>query len=336
MNKIILGVETSCDETSVSLVAFIDKKVKILSNIVSSQIKIHQLYGGVVPEVASRAHVEAILKVTDMAIKKAKLKFEEIDAIAVTAKPGLIGSLVVGISFAKIFSELLGRPCFEINHLDGHIYANFIKPEKIIFPAIVLVVSGGHTQIIKMTGHHKYKILGQTKDDAAGEAFDKVARILELNYPGGPAIEKIALEGNGLKYNFPRFDIEEKTIRNKEGFLEKIPPSLDFSFSGLKTAVLYETKKLGKLSKEQKQDLAASFQEAVVDVLVKKTIWAAKRYKAKSILLSGGVSANKKLRNYLKKEAINGNFLFFMPEINLSTDNAAMIAIAAYFKYIKS
>lgn len=335
MRKLILGIETSCDETSASIVLAEDKNIKVLSNIVSSQIAIHKKYGGVVPEVASRAHVEAIIPVIKEALIEAKINLKDVDCLAVTSSPGLIGSLSVGLSSAKALSFSLDKKCYFINHLEGHIYANFINNKKIKFPAIVLVVSGGHTQVILMKNHGSYKIIGQTKDDAAGEAFDKVARILGLPYPGGPSLEKISMKGDENKITFPKAEMMGKTSRDKEGFVIKILPNLDFSFSGLKTSVLVETKKYKKLSEKDKSDIAASFQKAVVDVLVQKTIWAGQRNKVKSILLSGGVSANKKLRDQLKTKSEDNGFLFSAPEFSYSTDNAAMVACVAYFKYLR-
>lgn len=334
MKKIILGIESSCDETSASIIEGRgNSSVKILSNIISSQVDIHRKYGGVVPEVASRAHVKFINIVMNKAFRRANKKIEDLSAIAVTCGPGLAGSLVVGLSAAKIMSKILKKPLICVNHLEGHIYANFIEQNyEIKFPAIVLVASGGHTQILKMDGHHNYKILGNTKDDACGEAFDKVARVLGLDYPGGPQIEKFAQKGNDKKYTFPRFGLAGETIRNKEGFLEKVGPSLDFSFSGLKTAVLLEVKKNKRIDKA---DVAASFQEAVIDVLVKKTIWAAERVGAKSIMISGGVSANKKLVRVLRDNSEKNKIDFYSPRTDLSTDNAAMIAIVGYFRFIK-
>lgn len=335
MRKLILGIETSCDETSASLVSVDNRNIKVLSNIVSSQIDIHKKYGGVVPEVASRAHVETIIPVIKEALTEARIKLRDIDSLAVTSSPGLIGSLSVGLSSAKALSFSLDKKCYFINHLEGHIYANFIDNKKIKFPAIVLVVSGGHTQIILMKDHGSYKIIGQTKDDAAGEAFDKVARILSLPYPGGPSIEEISIKGDENKIIFPKAEMMGKTSRDKNGFIIKILPNLDFSFSGLKTSVLVETKKYKKITKKEKSDIAASFQKAVVDVLVQKTIWAGQRNKVKSILLSGGVSANKKLRDQLKIKSKDSGFLFFAPDFIYSTDNAAMVACVAYFKYLR-
>jgi len=335
MEKVILAIETSCDETSASIFIVKNNKTKVLSNIISSQIDIHKKYGGVVPEVASRSHVEVIIPVVKDALFRAKKKLKDIDFIAVTSSPGLVGSLSVGLSFSKALSYVLGKECYFINHLEGHIYANFIDNKDIQFPAIVLVVSGGHTQIVYMKNHCSYKILGQTKDDAAGEAFDKVARLLGLDYPGGPSIEKIAKDGNDAKFLFPKAEMEGKTGRDKNGFVIKILPNLDFSFSGLKTSVLVELKKHRKINRQGKADIAASFQKAIVDVLVQKTIWAGQRNKVKSIMLSGGVSANRKLRKELREKSNNEGFLFFAPDVSFTTDNAAMIACAAYFKYLR-
>jgi len=334
----ILAIETSCDETSAAVLEGKSGKLKILSNIISSQINLHEKYGGVVPEVASRAHIEAIIPVIEESLKKAKTSLAKIDAIAVVCGPGLIGSLLVGVNTAKALAFVLKKPLVCINHLEGHIYANFVGIEskkEIKFPMVVLLVSGGHTMLIYMKGHLDYKILGETLDDAAGEAFDKVAKILNLGYPGGAVIEKLAKEGDYLRFDFPRAEMERKTIRTKEGFLEKLPQSMDFSFSGLKTSVLYQVKSQKVKSKKFKVDVSASFQKAVLDVLVTKTIWATQRTKAKSILISGGVAANEELRNILRKEVPKIGCQFAVPPKILSTDNAAMIAAAGYFK-IKS
>ncbi len=310
---IILGIETSCDDTSVAVV----KDGSILSSVVSSQIKVHAPYGGVVPNLAARAHLENIKPVLDEAMKKAGNP--EIDCIAVTKGPGLIPSLLVGVNFAKALAYNWKKPIVGINHLEGHLYANLISNPEIDFPALCLIVSGGHTQLILMKDHGKYQLLGETRDDAAGEAFDKVAKLLGLGYPGGPIISKRAEKGS-----IDAFDLPRPMINSKD---------FDFSFSGLKTAVLYQVKKEEKLTQEYINNMSASFEKAVVDVLISKTIKAAKNYKAKSIMISGGVAANKKLREEMtqkvKKEL---NIDLRIPDINFCTDNAAMIAIVAEYK----
>lgn len=298
---IILGIETSCDDTGIALVEGSRQGCRILSNLVSSQIKIHAPYGGIVPNLAARAHLKNIKPCLTEALKRAKNP--KIDLMAVTIGPGLIPSLLVGINFAKALAYAWQKPIMGINHIEGHIYANFLK-ETVPFPVLCLVVSGGHTQLILMKGHGQYQLLGETRDDAAGEAFDKVAKLLNLGYPGGPIISQRAKKGNPNQYNLPRPMINSNNY--------------DFSFSGLKTAVLYEVKK----QKPNINNMAASFQQAVVDVLIKKTFRAAKEYGAKTIMLSGGVAANAELRKHFQ----------YVPSPKLCTDNGAMIAIAAFYK----
>jgi N6-L-threonylcarbamoyladenine synthase len=313
---IILGVETSCDETAAALVQTKGSKFKILSNVVSSQIEIHKKYGGVVPEVAARNHVKNILPVIDQALSKAKIKPSQIDKIAVTTGPGLITSLLVGVETAKTLAYSWQKPIYSINHLKAHLYANWLENKTIKFPAISLIVSGGHTELILMTAPNKLKKIGQTLDDAAGEAFDKVAQLLNIGYPGGPIVSKYAKKGNPKAYKFPR------PMINSNDF--------NFSFSGLKTSVLYTTKKL-QVTSHKLQDLCASFQQAVVDVLVAKTIKAALTYGAKTIMLSGGVAANELLRESLRQKTGNLKLNFLRPERYLCTDNATMIAVAVNF-----
>lgn len=321
----ILGIETSCDETAAAVIEGKGEKIKVLSNVVSSQIDIHQKYGGVVPEVAAREHVLNILPVVNEALEKAGLKGKEkkLSAIAATSGPGLVTSLIVGLETAKTLSYGWGIPAIDINHIEGHIYANWIEQKKIKFPALILTVSGGHTMLVLMKGHGKYKTIGETRDDAAGEAFDKAAQLLQLGYPGGPAIAAKAAElriiNDELRIKLPR------PMMNSGDF--------DFSFSGLKTALLYEIKK-DKNWKKRKAEYAYEFEQAVSDVLVAKTIKAAQKNKIKTILLSGGVAANKKLRNNLEiafREKLTG-VKFHMPEFKYCTDNAAMVATAGYFK----
>jgi len=319
---IILGIETSCDDTSISLVEKNTKDFKILSNVVSSQIKVHAAYGGVVPNLAAREHLKNIEPCLKQAMKKAKNP--KIDLIAVTAGPGLIPSLLVGVNFAKALAYNCKKPIIGINHIEGHIYANWLDNlnSTLNFPILALVVSGGHTQLVLIKKHGKYELLGETRDDAVGEAFDKVAKLLGLGYPGGPIISQRAEKGNPKKFNLPR------PMMNRQNF--------DFSFSGLKTAVLYEVKKQDpkEINDGYINDMAASFQQAAIDVLISKTIKAAKKYNVKNVMLSGGVAANKELRSQIeqavKKELLNVSFK--MPEIKLCTDNAAMICAAAFFR----
>ena len=315
----ILSIETSCDETAV---AVLDNQ-KILSSVVSSQIEIHKKYGGVYPEMASRAHLENILPCIKTALKQAKIKLEQIDKIAVTTGPGLIGTLLIGVNTAKTLAYSLKKPIIGINHLEGHIYSVLDGVMSKLFPAIILIVSGGHTMLVLMKNHGQYKILGQTKDDAAGEAFDKVAKLIGLSYPGGPEIERLAKTGNTDFFNLPRAMIEQKNF--------------DFSFSGLKTAVLNIVKQNTDDSiKKIRHHICTSFQQAVFDVLIVKTLRAAGNFKAKSILVAGGVSANSLLRKEFKLKIKNYKIKFFAPAKNLSTDNAVMIGIAAYFKFLKN
>ncbi len=334
----ILGIETSCDETAASVVEVTGKDdIKVLSNIVSSQVKLHAKYGGVVPSLAAREHVKNIKHVFNLALKDTGIKnFEkDIDLIAVTRGPGLGPALLVGITFAKTTAWLYKKPLVGVNHLEGHIYSNWLKPirrisnsefliSKQIFPALNLIVSGGHTELVLMKNHGQYKIVGETLDDAVGEAFDKVARLLGLGYPGGPAISKIAEKGDPDKYILPRPMAKSKNY--------------DFSYSGLKTAVLYLLRdlKIKNPKLQTKADIAASFQKAAIDVLVQKTMRATKEYKVKSILLSGGVSANKMLRSELQKNTTEAGIKYFQPPMEYTTDNATMIAVVGYFNYLKN
>src|SRR3989339_1011414 len=318
---IMLGIETSCDETAAAIAEGKGKNVKILSNVVSSQIEIHKKYGGVVPEVAAREHVLNILSVVDSALEKSGKK--KIDAISVTIGPGLITSLVVGIETAKVLAYARKLPVIGINHIEGHVYANFINRKKDVeFPAMILTVSGGHTMLVLMRGHGRYKTIGETRDDAAGEAFDKAAKMMNVGYPGGPAIS----------YN------SQRTTHNSISKIKLPRPMInsgdfDFSFSGLKTALLYELKK-DKDWKKRIPEYCREFQQAVADVLVSKTIKAAEKYKAKTVMLSGGVAANTELRQQLK-EAVKNKLSktdFSMPDLKYTTDNAAMVAAAGYFR----
>ena len=305
----ILGIETSCDETAAAVVQ--DGR-KTLSSIIASQVDIHSRFGGIVPEVASRQHLLTIIPIIEQAMTQAQAKWSDLDGIAVTFGPGLAGSLLIGVNTAKAIALSQHLPLLGINHLEGHIYANWLEGYTPDLPAICLIVSGGHSDLILMKGHGDYQLLGRTRDDAAGEAFDKVSRILELGYPGGPAIEKAALSGNSARFRLPRAWLKDTD---------------DFSFSGLKTAVLH-------LAAEQDiaatTDIAASFQDAVVDVLVTKTVSAAKRLGAHQILLCGGVAANHLLRRMLAERS---PIPVLMPNPTLCTDNAAMIASCGYFHF---
>lgn len=318
MDVTILSIETSCDETSAAVVK---NGREVLSNMIYSQIDIHKKFGGVVPEVASRNHVEKISQVVDEALEEAKLTFDDIDGIAVTYGPGLVGALLVGVSYAKGLSYTLNKSLIAVNHIEGHICANFIADKSLEPPFISLVVSGGHTHIVHIKDYGSYEILGKTRDDAAGEAFDKVARSLGLGYPGGPLIDKLAKEGNPEAINFPRV------------YLEK--GSLDFSFSGIKSAVLnYLNQQKQKSLPIDNADVAASFQQAVVEVIADKVIMAAEQVGVDTIVLAGGVAANSGLRKEFEIKLKGRGMDFKYPPIILCTDNAAMIGSAAYYEYI--
>ncbi|HBQ25596.1 MAG TPA: tRNA (adenosine(37)-N6)-threonylcarbamoyltransferase complex transferase subunit TsaD [Syntrophomonas sp.] len=316
-DTLILGIETSCDETAAAIVK---NGREILSNIINSQVNIHSQFGGVVPEVASRKHIENIGQVVYSAFLEAGLTYSDIDAVAVTNRPGLIGALLVGLSFAKSFAYALDRPLLAVNHLEGHIYANFLEHSGIEFPAICLVVSGGHTSLLYMSSIGEYELIGQTRDDAAGEAFDKVARFLGLGYPGGPAIQKAAEKGEPGRVVLPRVFLDRNDF--------------EFSFSGLKTASMNEWNKLKRKGLADVNDLAAEFQAALVEVLVEKTIQAAIKYKVRSILIAGGVAANQELRNMMKNRSQELGLSVYYPSLELCTDNAAMIAGNANISYI--
>ena len=331
----ILGIETSCDETAAAVISATPGKIEVLSNIVSSQIKLHAKWGGVVPHLAAREHAKNIDWVMAAALKTSKTKLNDIDLIAVTSGPGLIVSLVIGTTFAKALSWKTGIPIAGTNHMEGHVSSNWlskIPPDKKLFPSLCLIVSGGHTELVLMQDHGKYKMIGQTLDDAAGEAFDKIARILNLSYPGGPIISKYAEKGNSEVFKLPRPMIKTKNY--------------DFSFSGLKTAVLYLVRdltsknnlpagKAGKLTLQQKRNIAASAQDAIVEVLVSKTMRAAQEYKVRSVMLSGGVSASQLLRKRLVTAGKTHKIQVIIPELKYTTDNAAMIAVAGYFNWLK-
>ncbi|MDF2504949.1 tRNA (adenosine(37)-N6)-threonylcarbamoyltransferase complex transferase subunit TsaD [Clostridium sp.] len=315
----ILAIESSCDETSAAVVV---NGRKVLSNIISSQIAIHTKFGGVVPEVASRKHIEVISEVVEQALKEAEVSFEDIDAIGVTYGPGLVGALLVGVQYAKGLAYSLGKPLIGVNHIEGHISANFIEYEDLKPPFVCLVVSGGHTFIVHMKDYGDFEVMGQTRDDAAGEAYDKVARAIGLGYPGGPKIDKLSKEGNENAIKFPRANFHEE--------------SLDFSFSGVKSAVLNYLNKM-EMKKEEinRADVAASFQKAVVDFLVSNAMKACIIKKVDKIAIAGGVASNSALRKSMIDEGTKRNINVLFPEPVLCTDNAAMIGSAAYFEYIK-
>ena len=315
---IILAIETSCDETAASVV---ENGRNVLSNIISSQIEIHKEFGGVVPEVASRKHIENINDVVSRAMIEANTKPNDIDAIAVTYGPGLVGALLVGINFAKGLSYAWEKPLIGVNHIEGHINANYIENRDLKPPFLCLVVSGGHTDLVHVKDYGIYEVLGMTRDDAAGEAFDKVARAIGLGYPGGPLIDKAAMAGNKDAIKFPRAIIDDDT--------------LDFSFSGLKSAVLnYLHNSKQKNETVKIEDVAASFQEAVVDVLAAKTIKAAKQENLTTIALAGGVASNSSLRKRLQEKCLTHNYIFMTPSPIFCTDNAAMVGCAGYYKYL--
>jgi len=309
---LILGIDTSCDDTSAAVV---EDGTGIVSNVVSNQNEIHMKYGGIVPELASRRHVELITPVVNEALANAKSGLSDIDAIAVTHGPGLIGSLLVGVCFAKSLSYVHKIPIVAVNHLEGHICSYYLE-RKPVFPFVALVVSGGHTSIYKVAGVGNYEEIGRTRDDAAGEAYDKVAKLLGYGYPGGPVIDELATKGDPQSVKFPRSFLKD---------------CYDFSFSGLKTSVLNYIRKNPEASKE---DIAASFQAAVIDVLVGRSVEVAKKHGISRIALSGGVSANKGLRNAIKEKTSDAGLEIFVPSINLCTDNAAMIASAGYYNFL--
>ncbi|MBQ7257405.1 MAG: tRNA (adenosine(37)-N6)-threonylcarbamoyltransferase complex transferase subunit TsaD [Abditibacteriota bacterium] len=308
----ILGIETSCDDTSVAIV---EDGRKILANVISSQIDIHNAFGGVVPEIASRCHLEFLIPTIEEALEKASLTMDDIDAVACTNRPGLIGALIVGVSAAKAIALSKNIPLIGIHHLEGHIYANWLMDEEIIFPCVCLVVSGGHSDIIYMKDHGQYEIMARTRDDAAGECFDKSARALGLGYPGGPIIDKYAQKGNPKAIIFPKGRIDN---------------SLDFSFSGLKTAVLRYIEKNPDYVLE---DVCASLEKDICDVLVKRTFEVSKIKQTKQILVAGGVAANSMLQRMMRERAEAKRVNICIPKPILCTDNAAMVASAAFFNY---
>ncbi|NEZ46787.1 tRNA (adenosine(37)-N6)-threonylcarbamoyltransferase complex transferase subunit TsaD [Clostridium niameyense] len=313
----ILAIESSCDETSASVVV---NGREVLSNIIASQISTHEKFGGVVPEVASRKHIEVISTVVEEALNEAKITLDEIDAIGVTYGPGLVGALLVGLQYAKGLSYATGKPLIGVNHIEGHISANFIEYKELKPPFMCLVVSGGHTFIVYMKDYGNFEVIGETRDDAAGEAFDKVARAIGLGYPGGPKIDRVSKEGNENAIKFPRANFHDD--------------SLDFSFSGVKSAVLnYLNNKKMKDESINEKDVAASFQKAVVDVLVDNAIKACKMKKVDKVAVAGGVASNSCLRKTLIEKCKKENIDVMIPPLILCTDNAAMIGSAAYFEY---
>jgi N6-L-threonylcarbamoyladenine synthase len=314
----VLGIETSCDETAVAIVS--DQRT-VRANLIASQVDLHRRFGGVVPEVASRAHAELLTPLLDEAVERAGMRFSDLDAVAVTVGPGLVGALLVGIAAAKAIALATGIPLIGVNHLEGHVYANFLDGEPPQPPYVCLIVSGGHTLLAHMSGEHAYEILGQTLDDAAGEAFDKIARFLGLEYPGGPALDRAARRGKPDAVRFPR------ALEGK---------GYDFSLSGLKTAVIRHVKKEREAGREPRvEDVAASFQEAVVDVQVSKTIAAARERGAGRILLGGGVVANSRLRQRMSEAAAAARIEMAVPPPELCTDNAAMIAGAGASRLLR-
>lgn len=322
MKTYILGIESSCDDTSAAVL----ENNKILANIIANQ-EVHRKYGGVVPELASRAHQQHIIPVVDAAIKKAGIDKKQLSAIAFTRGPGLLGSLLVGTSFSKSFALSLGIPLIEVDHMHAHILAHFIQMGELDnpipgFPFLCLTISGGHTQIVRVDSYREMTIIGKTIDDAAGEAFDKAAKIMGLPYPGGPEIDKLAKEGDPNKFSFPKPRM----------------PEFDYSFSGLKTSFLYfirdELKKNPDFIQQNTNDLCASIQKVIIDTLMDKLILAAQKTGINEIAIAGGVSANSEMRNGLIKMGMDNHWNVFIPEFQFTTDNAAMIAIAGYYKFL--
>lgn len=315
----ILAIETSCDETAAAVVR---NGREIRSNIISSQIELHKLYGGVVPEIASRKHIEKINQVIEEALREADTTLDDIDAIGVTYGPGLVGALLVGVAEAKAISFAIKKPLIGVHHIEGHVSANYIENKELEPPFLCLIVSGGHTHLVLVKEYGEYEIIGRTRDDAAGEAFDKVARAIGLGYPGGPKIDKLSKEGNGKAIAFPRAHIDGAPY--------------DFSFSGLKSAVLnYLNSMEMKHETINRADVAASFQEAVVDVLVTRTIMAAKDFNMNKVAIAGGVAANSALREVMAYACNENGLEYYYPTPIYCTDNAAMIGVAAYYEYIK-
>ena len=306
-----LGIESSCDETSVAVVK---NGREILSNIIDTQIPIHEKYGGVVPEIASRNHIEAISRVTKLALKEANVTFEDIDAVTPTYGPGLVGALLVGLSYGKALSFAINKPLVGVNHIQGHIAANYITHKDLKPPFLCVMMSGGNTQLVHVKNYTEFEVLGKTRDDAIGEAFDKVARVVGLGYPGGPKVDKLAKEGNTEAITLPKTHFD----------------NLDFSFSGIKTAVINLHHKTPDINKA---DLCASFEKTVTEILIENTKKSLKQINVKKVVLAGGVSANSYIRNEFLKLKENG-IEVYMPDLKLCTDNAAMIASAGYYNFI--
>ncbi len=318
-DTLILAIESSCDETAAAVVR---NGREVLSNIIFSQIELHKLYGGVVPEIASRKHIEKINQVIEEALTAAKVTLDDIDAIGVTYGPGLVGALLVGVAEAKAISFAAKKPLVGVHHIEGHVSANYIDNKELKPPFLCLIVSGGHSHLVLVKDYGEYEIIGRTRDDAAGEAFDKVARAIGLGYPGGPKIDKLSKEGNKYAITFPRAHIEGAPY--------------DFSFSGLKSAVLNHLNTC-EMKKEEvnRADVAASFQEAVIDALVSKTMLAAKDYHMKQVAIAGGVAANSSLLEAMEEACRRHGYEFYHPSKILCTDNAAMIGAAGYYEYVK-
>lgn len=306
-----LGIESSCDETSVAVVK---NGREILSNIIDTQIPIHEKYGGVVPEIASRNHIEAISRVTKLALKEANVTFEDIDAVTPTYGPGLVGALLVGLSYGKALSFATNKPLVGVNHIQGHIAANYITHKELKPPFLCVMMSGGNTQLVYIKNYTQFEVLGKTRDDAIGEAFDKVARVVGLGYPGGPKVDKLAKEGNSEAITLPKTHFD----------------NLDFSFSGIKTAVINLHHKTPDINKA---DLCASFEKTVTEILIENTKKSLKQINVKKVVLAGGVSANSYIRNEFLKLKEKG-IEVYMPDLKLCTDNAAMIASAGYYNFI--
>ena len=316
---LILAIESSCDETAAAVVK---NGRTVLSNIINSQIDIHTLYGGVVPEIASRKHIENINPVIRKALEDAGVTLDDIDAIGVTYGPGLVGALLVGVAEAKAIAFAKNKPLVGVHHIEGHISANYVENKELEPPFVALVVSGGHTHLVKVNDYGEYEIVGRTRDDAAGEAFDKVARAIGLGYPGGPKIDKLAKEGNPDAIEFPRAHVDDAPY--------------DFSFSGIKSAVLNYINSANMQGKEiNRADVAASFQKAVVDALVSRAVRLAKECGMDKLAIAGGVASNSALRAAIQEECTKNNIRFYSPSPILCTDNAAMIGAAAYYEYIK-
>ena len=316
---LILAIESSCDETAAAVVK---NGREVLSNVISSQIALHTLYGGVVPEIASRKHIEKINQVIEAALSEAKVTLDDVDAIGVTYGPGLVGALLVGVAEAKAIAYAAKKPLIGVHHIEGHIAANFIEHKELEPPFLCLVVSGGHTHLVCVKDYGEFEIIGRTRDDAAGEAFDKVARAIGLGYPGGPKIDKVSKEGNPEAIVFPRAHVEDAPY--------------DFSFSGVKSAVLnYLNGCQMKGQSWNQADVAASFQKAVTDVLVENAMHAVEEYGLKKFAIAGGVASNSALRSAMKQACEERNIDFYYPSPIFCTDNAAMIGVAAYYEYLK-